>query len=111
MQKTSKLADAFNESLLTPTKSSTKTTTNLHNIASEEQQDQEMTPNNSTQSAFYESDEWETFVDNSLATVTVPQSSPLRLNTQQQGNLIDTIIDRCDTFLDMHRNGVVLSVH
>ena len=25
-----------------------------------------------------------------------------------EGNLIDTIIDRCDTFLDMHRNGVVL---
>ena len=25
-----------------------------------------------------------------------------------EGNLIDTIINRCDTFLDMHPNGVVL---
>ena len=25
-----------------------------------------------------------------------------------EGDLIDTIIDRCDTFLDMHPNGVVL---
>ena len=57
LKKITKLADAFNESFLTPTKSSTKTTTNLHNIASEEQQDQEMTPNNSRQSAFYESGE------------------------------------------------------
>jgi len=43
-----------------------------------------MTAYKSRLSACYELDERETFVDNSLATDTVPQPSPLTLNAQQQ---------------------------
>ena len=78
------LADAFNESLLTPTKSSSSTiNTESPNLTSEEP-DTELTPNNSRQPIFYESDEWEKFVDHVLANVTVPQPSSLRTQGQQQ---------------------------
>ena len=51
------MANAFNESLLTPIKSSSSTT------KSSEEPDTELFPNNSRQSISYESDEWEKFVD------------------------------------------------
>ena len=80
------LADAFNESLLTPTKSSSSTiNTESPNLTSEVP-DTELTPNNSRQPIFYESDEWEKFVDHVLAKyyVTVPQPSSLRTQRQQE---------------------------
>ena len=75
------LADAFNESLLTPTKLSSSTiNTESPNLTSEP--DTELTPNNSKQPIFYESDEWDKFVDHVLVNVIVPQ--PTRLITQGQ---------------------------
>ncbi|CAH3185673.1 unnamed protein product, partial [Porites lobata] len=53
------------------------------NLSSEEP-DTELTPNNSRQPIFYESDEWEQFVDHALANVTVPQPPSLRVQGQQQ---------------------------
>ena len=53
------------------------------NLTSEEP-DTELTPNNSRQPIFYESDEWEQFVDHALANVTVPQPPSLRVQGQQQ---------------------------
>ena len=77
------LADAFNESLLTPTKLSSSTiNTESPNLTSEP--DTELTPNNSKQPIFYESDEWEKFVARVLANITVPQPSNLRTQGQQQ---------------------------
>ena len=85
MKKITTLADAFNESLLTPTKSSSiNNTTDSSNLASEEQPDQDIAPNNSKQPTFYDSDEWEKFVDNVLANVNVPQPSTSRSSEQQQ---------------------------
>ena len=67
------LADAFNESLLTPTKSSSSTiNTESPNLTSEEP-DTELTPNSSRQPIFYESDEWEKFVDHVLANTVEPR--------------------------------------
>ena len=43
-----------------------------------------MTPNNSRQPIFYESDKWEKFVDHVLANVTVPASSLRTQGRQQQ---------------------------
>ena len=84
LKKVAVLADAFNESLLTPTKSSSSTiNTESPNLTSEEP-DTELTPNNSRQPIFYESDEWEKFVDRVLANITVPQPSSLRTQRQQQ---------------------------
>ena len=84
LKKVAVLADAFNESLLTPTKASSSTiNTESPNLTSEEP-DTELTPNNSRQPIFYELDEWEKFVDHVLANVTVPQPSILRTQGQQQ---------------------------
>ena len=78
------LADAFNESLPTPTKLLSSTTnTESPNLTSEEP-DTELTPNNSRQPIFYESDGWEKFVDHVLANVTVPQPLSIRTQGQQQ---------------------------
>ena len=49
-----------------------------NNVASEDQPDQELSPNNPRESTFYESDEWNTLVDNLLGSFDVPQRSPLR---------------------------------
>ena len=78
------LADAFNESLPTPTKLLSSTTnTESPNLTSEEP-DTELTPNNSRQPIFLESDGWEKFVDHVLANVTVPQPLSIRTQGQQQ---------------------------
>ena len=53
------LADTFNLSLLTPTKSSSSTTNAETSNLSSEEPDTELTPNNSRQPIFYESYEWE----------------------------------------------------
>ena len=78
------LADAFNESSPTPTKLLSSTTnTESPNLTSEEP-DTELTPNNSRQPIFEESDGWEKFVDHVLANVTVPQPSSIGTQGQQQ---------------------------
>lgn len=77
------LADAFNESLLTPTKSLSSTiNTESPNLTSEEP-DTELTPNNSRQLIFYESDEWEKFVDHVLANATTFKSKNTRTKTRK----------------------------
>lgn len=76
------LADAFNESLLTPTKSLSSTiNTESPNLTSEEP-DTELTPNNSRQLIFYESDEWEKFVDHVLANARTFKSKNTRTKTR-----------------------------
>ena len=84
LKKVAMLADTFNLSLLTPTKSSSSTTNAETSNLSSEEPDTELTPNNSRQTIFYESDEWEQFVDHALANVTVPQPPSLRVQGQQQ---------------------------
>ena len=84
LKKVAMLADTFNLSLLTPTKSSSSTTNAETSNLSSEEPDTELTPNNSRQPIFYESDEWEQFVDHALANVTVPQPPSLRVQGQQQ---------------------------
>ena len=93
------LADAFNESLLTPTKSLSSTiNTESPNLTSEEP-DTELTPNNSRQLIFYESDEWEKFVDHVLANATTFKSKNTRTKTR-----MSTAISTTATFMPRSRS-------